>query len=382
TISGVTINDAGGYIDQSTPGFTGSAALAITCDPASPTLVPQGDPASPAAGSSATCTATYTVTQADVNAGAIKNTATAQGTGPGASAVAAVSNPSPVTLSTTTLPPPVTHPSLSLSKTVNQSTVSAAGTTLGYSFVVMNTGDVAVSGIAVNDPMVGAVKCPATTLAVGASMTCTASYTVTQANMDAGSIVNTATAAGVDPSGGAVDSNASSATVTVIQNPQLSLTKSAVQTTLPAAGQTIDFLFLVKNTGNVTVNNVAINDAMFPDAGAITCPVTTLVPGDSTTCTASYVVTNADVIAGSVVNTATAIGAGPSSSVVRGAPVASNQSKVTLGSLSAPTGGGVGSLTPMWPMFALVMAGALLLVIGYRRKVAPQATSQTGRHAA
>ena len=59
----------------------------------------------------------------------------------------------------------------------------------------------------VTDPMPGlsAIACPATTLAPGASETCTATYTTTQADVDAGSITNTGTATGTPPTGPAGD---------------------------------------------------------------------------------------------------------------------------------------------------------------------------------
>src|SRR6185503_3008592 len=49
----------------------------------------------------------------------------------------------------------------------------AVGSTVTWTYVVTNTGNVALSSLAVNDDKAGAVTCPATTLAVGASLSCT-----------------------------------------------------------------------------------------------------------------------------------------------------------------------------------------------------------------
>ncbi|MEZ5093181.1 hypothetical protein [Nocardioides sp.] len=74
-----------------------------------------------------------------------------------------------------------------------------AGDTIDYEFLVTNAGNVTLDSITVDDPMVGTVDCPVTTLAPGADTTCTASYTLTQADVDAGVVDNTATVTGTDP---------------------------------------------------------------------------------------------------------------------------------------------------------------------------------------
>jgi hypothetical protein len=69
------------------------------------------------------------------------------------------------------------------------------GDKIDYKYVLTNTGNVTLSSpFTVTDDKV-AVTCPATptTLAQGESITCTATYTVVQADVDAGEVVNTAT---------------------------------------------------------------------------------------------------------------------------------------------------------------------------------------------
>ncbi len=90
-------------------------------------------------------------------------------------------------------------------KTADPSVVTAADQLVTYSFVVTNTGNVTLTDVMVTDPMPGlsAVTCPSTTLAPAASMTCTATYTTTPADVAGGSITNVATVSGVGPNGDA-----------------------------------------------------------------------------------------------------------------------------------------------------------------------------------
>jgi len=116
------------------------------------------------------------VTQADVDAGQIVNTASARGLSPAGVQVTA-------TDTQTTLA--VQSPSIAVGK--NSPTESfTAGAVVTYTFDVVNTGDVTLSGVTVNDEIVGLVVCPTTTLAPGAATTCSGDYTVTQADIDAG----------------------------------------------------------------------------------------------------------------------------------------------------------------------------------------------------
>ncbi len=76
------------------------------------------------------------------------------------------------------------------------------------------------------------------------------------------------------------------------------------------AGDVINYDYLVTNTGNVTVTGLAVSDDQVDILGSVSCPVVSLAPAISTTCTASYAVTADDVAAGSVTNTAIASGDG------------------------------------------------------------------------
>ena len=93
--------------------------------------------------------------------------------------------------------PPV--PALTLDKTTTTANFDAVGDTISYSYLLTNSGNVPlVPPYAVSDNK-ATVTCPQTPnpLAIGAFITCTATYTITQADINAGSVVNIATATAV-----------------------------------------------------------------------------------------------------------------------------------------------------------------------------------------
>ncbi|HEU5037584.1 MAG TPA: hypothetical protein VFT70_11300 [Nocardioides sp.] len=202
-----------------------------------------------------------------------------------------------------------------------------AGDTVTYSFTVTNTGNTALSNVAVTDAKLGAVTCPQTSLAAGASMSCAPkSYTLTQADVTAGQVDNTATVAGKGPNGVPVTDDDSVST-TIPATPRIALDKVAgaiqdLDGNGQDAGDRITYTFKVANAGNVPLTAVKVTD---PKVGTVTCSPTTLAPGDSVTCTAApYVLTQGDLDAGKVQNTATATGTPPT-----GSPVTASDSTLT-----------------------------------------------------
>ena len=264
-------------------------------------------------GASTTCSGTRIATGSDVSAGRVVNTANVVATPPSGTAIEPVaSNTVTVSLNTT--------PALSVSKTANLSSYSTVGQVISYSFVVTNTGNVAVTGLSVSDPRTSGVTCPVTSLTLRQSTTCTGSHTVTAADLDAGSIVNTASASATPVLGPPMTPvNSNTITIPASQTPSATITKQSASTSFSTVGVAVPYSFVVSNTGNVTLSSVAVDD---PNASGVTCPSTTLVAGDSMTCSGSHTVTQADVDAGSLINTASVTGRTPSGSSI--APVASN----------------------------------------------------------
>src|SRR4051812_9228002 len=242
-------------------------------------------------GESVTCTATYTVTQADLDAGSVTNLATAR-----AGSTTSDTDSQTATGSQT--------PSLLVDKSATESSFDAVGDVLHYSYVVTNAGNVTLTGVTLVDDQ-ESVDCAPTvlpaTLAPGASITCTATHTVTQGDLDAGSVVNVAT-------GDSEETPAEQDTVTVpgTQTPGLLVEKSATESSFDTVGDVLHYSYVVTNTGNVTLTGVTLVDDQEPVDCAPTVLPATLAPGASFTCTATHTVTQADLDAGSVVNVATA----------------------------------------------------------------------------
>ena len=266
-----------------------------------------------AAGAQEVCTATYTLTSADVDSGSVQNTATASGT-PQGSDTKVPSNPS--TASITAVP----APGIAVTKSADPGTVTTAGQQIVYSFMVKNTGNVTLSNPTVADTdfsgtgKLSAIQCPETSLVAAQIETCTATYTVTQADVNTGTLTNAATATGTPPGGRPITSVASTTTMTIYRTPGVSVVKTA-NVDATKVGQEITYSFKITNTGNVTIVDPTVKDTNFSGTGrlsAIDCPSgVVLQPADSTTCTATYTVTQADIDSGELTNTATATGTAP-----------------------------------------------------------------------
>ena len=76
-----------------------------------------------------------------------------------------------------------------------------AGDRIDYTLTATNAGNVTLTGVTITDPKLGTLACtPAqpVTLQPGAQLVCTGSYTLTQADIDNGRVVNVATADSVE----------------------------------------------------------------------------------------------------------------------------------------------------------------------------------------
>lgn len=290
-----------------------------------PGIVLEGGPLAalaPGAMDTKTFTALYRLTQKDIDAGEVRNSATARATPPGPAGTPPLTSP-PSDVTT----PVESAPKLELVKSSDKASIAKAGEVLTYTFKVSNTGNVTVKDIAVkDDKLVPAQICTVPELAPAKDASCTRSYEVTQADIDVGGVRNTAVVSGNPPSGLRLNVSSNPVVTPTAAAPKLNVIKTAGKPSSSTVDATINYTFTVTNEGNVTLSNIAVSDAL---AGVVLKggPIASLAPGerDTTTFTATYSLTQADIDAGKVNNTATAKGTfkrGMEGTPVIGGPVA------------------------------------------------------------
>ena len=273
----------------------------------------------------------YTIKQADVDRGYVDNTALAEGTAPGNIQVQDYSDPAVLIQDGPTRATITPVPAISLIKTVssvtdtNSNTINDAGDVIHFAFKVENQGNVTLTNVNVTDPLVGVIVSGGT-LASLAPLTFddthfTATYTITPADVIAGRVTNRALVTAKPPIGANVSDLSDNAlpdqdnpTITAVTaQPEISVIKTIASiidtnsSNVTDAGDTINYAFKVKNTGNLLLNDVYVTDPLVAVAGL---HLITLPAGneDTSTFTASYVIQASDFLAGFVSNQATAFG--------------------------------------------------------------------------
>lgn len=339
--------------------FSGTGELSAF-EPETATLAP---------GEDTTFTATYTVTQADIDAGGITNAASATGTPPEGSELPPTP-PSEVTV------PSTPNPGLSIVKSATPSDIERflVGQEITYTFVVTNTGNVTltdvtpVEGDFTGSGELGPITPDAVTLAPTEQATFTSTYVLTQADIDSGSVRNTATATGVPPTGPPVDSPPAEVEIPTPAMPDLTIVKTADVQKITHVGQLVTYSFVVENVGNVTMTDVHPVEVAFSGTGrlgAITPESVNLAPGEKAVFTATYSVTAADLEHGTLENTATVEGVPPGGGIVEGPPSTAKVPAAPLPGLPTTGSSGIAGLALMG--LATLAAGGYLLM--RRRKL-------------
>ena len=334
----------------------------LDCTPTAPTAL--------APGGHLTCNGSHAVSPAEFAAAPLVNTANAAGTFGGNPVDAA---PASATVTATS----TAHLTLAKSASASVDGPWTATVTLAdpavvyYRLVVTNDGNITVTGVAVDDPLLGAVACDWSdktegTLLAGDSVTCTGSHAVTSGELAAGPLVNTATASG-QSAAGAVESEAATATVIATGTPHLSLTKTSGSASFNQAGDVVVFTIVATNDGTATIQGVRVTDPMVPSLSCTPHAPATLAPGHRMVCTGRYTATASDVAAGQIRNVARATGTGVGSvsavAVVLGVPPTD---------ASAPTDPGY-ALFLLLPLLGALIGMAMLVASELDRRARQKA---------
>ncbi len=185
---------------------------------------------------------------------------------------------------------------------------AAIGDEIVYTVTATNTGEADLSNVDITDSLSTDLPdwtcvptIPVATLAAGASIICTGTYTIDQADIDTGSVTNAA----------CVDSEEDRSRVCdEVETPlaELEIVKTANVDYFAAIGDEIVYTVTATNTGEADLSNVDITDSLSADLPDWTCvptiPVATLAAGASIICTGTYTIDQADIDTGSVTNAA------------------------------------------------------------------------------
>ncbi|MCP4779775.1 MAG: hypothetical protein GY877_03245, partial [Hyphomicrobium sp.] len=177
------------------------------------------------------------------------------------------------------------------------------GDRIEYSYRVYNrTTSYTLENITVSDSLGNAITCPQSgtnvipSLAPLRAAICTATYRITQKDIDAGKVANTATAK-PEEGGEAI----AEAETDIKQVPDLEIAMNVEPEIFRAAGDSLEFTYKVTNTGNVTLENVEIFEDLLPNSTCSAESLSPLKPGEEKSCSATYSVTQADFDDGEVI---------------------------------------------------------------------------------
>ncbi|MBK8505308.1 MAG: DUF11 domain-containing protein [Saprospiraceae bacterium] len=300
-----------------------------------------------------TYSATYMTTQEDIDAGLdLVNT------------ISVVTTEVPGPMQDTETTPVTQNANLGLIKTsmldLGMDMVATAGDVITYTYTVTNTGNVTLYDVVVSETMAeftGTGMLPAPVyvsggtdedmemdvadLLPGATLTYTATYAITQDDINSGGVTNQALATGQDPDdmdvtdesdeSNPADGNDDPTTTTIPADPNIGLVKTSMldlgMDMVATPGDVITYTYTVTNTGNVTLYDVVVSETLAEFTGSGTLPVpgyisggtdedmemdvADLLPGATLTYTATYAITQDDINGGGVTNQALATGQDP-----------------------------------------------------------------------
>jgi uncharacterized repeat protein (TIGR01451 family) len=251
----------------------------------------------------------HIITQKDLDAGKVVNVATARGKDYYEFIDRATSNEVTVFARQS--------PEVKLNKTAQEQTFASVGDQIHFTNELKNTGNVKITNIVLYDPqttVLGANQLAS--LNPGESAIFSTVHTVTQTDLNLGTIEKTAYITGLDANGQPVLAHSNSISIKGQQSPQLTVRLSSAEPTYNLDGEIIHYNIEVQNSGNVTLTNVKVSDA----AGFMTQDVTiaVLLPGNTSSVSVQHMVTLADLAAGKLQYFAEASGYSPAGQRIAG----------------------------------------------------------------
>jgi len=182
--------------------------------------------------------------------------------------------------------------------------------TIDYTFEVTNTGQLTIRNLTITDDKIGVTNLNVVpdSLSPGSKGTASASYIISQEDIDLGGVTNSAGVSGFnlkgesvsDVSGNNVENDEPTVTL-IAQNPSVLIQKEAVLFADEVVMyDEVSFNILVTNNGNVTLYNVLVEDPLT----GFKQETTQLPPGGLLNYTTSYTVQASDATAGQFENEA------------------------------------------------------------------------------
>ncbi|MBK8618200.1 MAG: LysM peptidoglycan-binding domain-containing protein [Anaerolineales bacterium] len=214
---------------------------------------------------------------------------------------------------------------------------NTVGQTIKYNYNVKNIGTILTAGPVIITgaacPEINTVGNLDASLDVNETITCTSAYTITQTDLDKGSVVTITTA-----SVNGINSNQVTTTVATVPPVILKLTKTANPLNYDHVGQSITYAYVITNSGAATLGPAQFTISDTGLSAPINCgeATLTLASNVTVTCSATYTISQADMDAGSVSTNATASGGGVAPSqpataaITKGAAVPSNTNPANL----------------------------------------------------
>ena len=268
-----------------------------------------------APGAEVTATATYTVTEQDIVNGTFTNNVTVTFSGvddkfTGTDTVDELEDANPhMTITKTTVGAEEGH-------------IYKLNDVINYKITATNDGNLTLTNVKVEDALTGNVGENAFTidiLAPGEAQTFDVRYVVTENDVLEGKVINNATGTATDP-------DESKTPVTPGEkedpietpNPSLAVVKTSDKTGVVKLGETITYTITVTNNGNVTINDIEVTDELTGNTGDNAFTIDRLAVGETKQFTATYTVTEDDILEGTIVNRATATGKDPRNEEVTG----------------------------------------------------------------